>query len=186
MVREGIKYAIKLPFIRFLSLLMTTVFLGVLAESAAAEAFAFSEKMDLRVEIASIHFQIGRGHDALGSAKKDAAFTQRAPDSEVNPGDELDVAADLKFLAFEEYLTAMKQWTTIAKSMGPGRGMINNQTATVNADIAWESCKRALDEAIAFHRQAQEYFDSVNNFERKTAVLGKLARNLQRRLDLKR
>jgi len=82
---------------------------------------------------------------------------------------DLDAAADLKFLASEEYLTAMKQWETIAKSMGPGRGMIYNQTAKVNADIAWESYKRALDEKYPSRRLDLELGEK--NVAERTAAL---------------
>lgn len=186
MVFNVVNYAVKSPFVLLYVLLMTTLFPGTLRENFAAEKFVDGAELDLREEIASLHFQIGRGHDAVGSARKDAAFKERAPDAYVNPGDELDGAGDLKFWAFEEYQTAMKQWEKIAKSIEPGSEIISAQTAVANAAIAWDSCKRALDEAIDIHRRAQEYFESVNNLERKTAVLVKLARNLQRRLDLKR
>lgn len=186
MVRNVVNCAIKLPFVLLLFLLMATLFSGTLRGNFAAEKFPGSEETDLREEIASLHLQIARGHDALGSARKDAAFRERDPDAYVNPGDELDAAGDLKFSAFEEYQTAMKQWEKIAKSIGLEGKIISARTAMGNADIAWDSCKRALDEAIEFHRRAQDYFESTNNLERKTAVLGKLARNLQRRLDLKR
>jgi hypothetical protein len=176
----------KSRFVLSLFLLTTTGVPCALPESFAAQTTAFSDKMDIRVEIAYLHFQIARGQDALGSARGDAAFIEGPPETYVSPGDELDAAADLKFSAFEEYKTAMKQWDAIAKSIGSGKAIINPQTAKANADVAWDSCQRALDEAIAFHRRAQEYFDSINNIERRTAVLGKLARNLQRRLDLKR
>ena len=176
----------KSRFVLSLFLLVTTGIPDTLPESFAAQTKAFSDKMDIRVEIAYLHFQIARGQDALGSARSDAAFIEGPPETYISPGDELDAAADLKFSAFEEYQTAMKQWDAITKSIGSARGIINPQTAKANADVAWDSCQRALDEAIAFHRRAQEYFDSIDNIERKTAVLGKLARNLQRRLDLKR
>jgi len=185
MVRNVVNCIKKSQFVLLLFLLSTRI-PGMLPDSFAAETAAFSDQLDLRVEIAYLHFQIARGNDALGSARGDAAFREGFPDAYASPGDELDAAADLKFAAFEEYQTAMKQWQTIVKSIGSGKGIINPQSAMANADIAWDSCKRALDEAITLHRRAQEYFDSINNIERKTAVLGKLARNLQRRLDLKR
>jgi hypothetical protein len=55
-----------------------------------------------------------------------------------------------------------------------------------SADAAWEDSKRSLRQAIVIHRKALEYFQNMNDIEKKTAVLAKLARNLERLADLKR
>lgn len=142
--------------------------------------------MDLREEIAYLHFQIARGHDTLGNIKKDGALSAISGEVSVNPGDQLDAAGDLKFWAFEEYQTAMKQWEKIAKSIGPAGQIDRAKAARDNAETAWDACKRVLNEAVEIHRRAQEYFEIGNNLERKMAVLSKLVRNLERLVDLKR
>lgn len=161
-----------------------TLFSAVSATDAADKASARDES-ELREELAYLHFQIGRGHDSVANAKNSALLTNQAAPT-VNPGDELDSAGDLKFWAFEAYQRSTKEWDKSAKSFRPSDKNIRAQAALENGDIAWEAGKRALNDAIQFHRRAQEYFENVNNVERRTAVLSKLARNLQRLLDLKR
>ena len=165
---------------------ITTLFPGTLRQSFAAETPELHDELDLREELAYVHFQIALGQDALGNIKKDLAFRANSGDPSMTPGDQLDAAGDLKFWAFEEYQTAMKQWEKIANGIRPGGATDRARGAKNNADIAWEACKNALNDAVEIHRRAQEYFESGDNLERKTAVLSKLARNLERLVDLKR
>lgn len=165
---------------------MITLFPGTLRQSVAVETPELHDELDLREEVADVHFQIAQGQDALGNIKKDQAFRANSGDPSMTPGDQLDAAGDLKFWAFEEYRTAMKQWEKIAQSVRPGGATDRAKVAMNNADIAWDACKRALNDAVEIHRQAQEYFEISNDLERKTAVLSKLARNLERLVDLKR
>jgi len=55
-----------------------------------------------------------------------------------------------------------------------------------NADAAWEAARRTLREGIEIHKMAQEYYETANIVEKKTAVLGKMARNLERLIEMKR
>ena len=186
MVCKLLNYAKKWQFLLVLLPPTITLFSVTFKESFAAEKPGVRDELDLRQEIAYVHFQIARGNDALGNNKKDLALGAQASDTGLSAGDELEAAGDLKFQAFQEYQAAMKQWERIAKSVRPGGKMDRAKAAMDNADIAWDACKRALNEAVEIHRRAGEYFETGNNLERKTAVLGKLARNLERLLDLKR
>jgi hypothetical protein len=186
MVFNLLNYVKKSQVFLILLLPMITLFPSTLRESFANEKPVLRDELDLREEIADVHFQIARGHDALGNVKKDAALGAISGEAPVNPGDQLDAAGDLKFWAFEEYQNATKQWEKIAKSIPAGRQLIRAKAARDNAETAWDACKRALTEAVELHRRAQEYFETGNNLDRKTAVLSKLARNLERLVDLKR
>ena len=186
MVFDVLNSVIKSQVFLILLFPMITLFPGTLRQSFAAETPELHDELDLREEVADVHFQIARGQDALGNIKKDQAFRANSGDPSMTPGDQLDAAGDLKFWAFEEYQTAMKQWEKIAKSVRPAGATDRTKVAKTNADIAWDACKRALNEAVEIHRRAQESFEIGNNLERKTAVLSKLARNLERLVDLKR
>jgi len=186
MVFNLLNYVIKSQVFLILLLPMITLFPSMLRESFATEKAGLVDELDLREEIAYVHFQIARGHDTLGNIKRDGALSAISGESSVNPGDQLDAAGDLKFWAFEEYQTAMKQWEKIAKSIRPAGKIDRAKAARDNAEIAWDVCKRALNESVEIHRRAQEYFEIGNSLERKTAVLSKLVRNLERLVELKR
>jgi hypothetical protein len=80
----------------------------------------------------------------------------------------------------------MKQWDKAAKGLGPTTDLDKLRLMRESADAAWEDSKRSLRQAIVIHRKALEYFQNMNDIEKKTAVLAKLARNLERLADLKR
>jgi tetratricopeptide (TPR) repeat protein len=137
-------------------------------------------------EIAEIRFQAARGHDLQSDIRKEAAFRARGSYDPITPGDELEIAGDEKYLASEDYQTATRHWEKAAKVFSktldePGRA----RSAKENAAVAWEAAKRSLREAIQIHRMAQEYYEATNDLEKKTAVLGKIARNLERLIEIR-
>jgi hypothetical protein len=145
-----------------------------------------SDEAELWDEIADIRFQAAQGHDLQSNIRKDAAFRPRGSSETTTPGDELDLAGDEKYLASEDYQTATKHWEKAAK--GFSKVFVESsdaRNAKENAAAAWEAAQRSLREAIHIHRMAQQYYETTNNLEKKTAVLGKIARNLERLIEMK-
>ncbi len=136
-------------------------------------------------EIADIRIEAAKGHDLQSNIRKEAAFRARGSYDPSTPGDELDIAGDEKYLASEDYQTATKHWEKAAKGFKTLVELSKARNAQENALDAWEAAKRTLREAIQVHRMAQEYYEATNNLEKKTAVLGKMARNLERLMEMK-
>jgi hypothetical protein len=162
------------------------LFPSTLLYSYGAEKLGMgTNEADLWAEIADIRFESAKGHDLQSNMRKDAAFRARAAYDPVTPGDELDIAGDEKYLASEDYQTATKHWDKAAKGFRTLVELDKARNAKENAAIAWEAAKRSLGEAIQVHRMAQEYYEATNNLEKKTVVLGKIARNLERLMEMK-
>ncbi len=172
--------------IKTLALLATIMLTLTFSQNCAAQKAGVPDEVDLRNEIANIHFQVARGHDEQGDIRQESGYRAKAETDSGTAGDELDLAGDEKYWASEGYQTAMKQWERAAKNFRTAGKLDKTKIMLDSADSAWEYTKRSLQEAIELHRKAQAYFQSVNNIERKTAVLAKLARNLERLVDLKR
>jgi len=136
-------------------------------------------------EIADIRIEAAKGHDLQSNIRKEAAFRARGSYDPSTPGDELDIAGDEKYLASEDYQTATKHWEKAAKGFKTLVELSKAKNAQENALDTWEAAKRTLREAIQIHRMAQEYYEATNNLEKKTAVLGKIARNLERLMEMK-
>jgi hypothetical protein len=136
-------------------------------------------------EIADIRIEAAKGHDLQSNIRKEAAFRARGSYDPSTPGDELDIAGDEKYLASEDYQTATKHWEKAAKGFKTLVELSKARNAQENALDTWEAAKRTLREAIQIHRMAQEYYEATNNLEKKTAVLGKIARNLERLMEMK-
>jgi hypothetical protein len=136
-------------------------------------------------EIADIRIEAAKGHDLQSNIRKEAAFRARVSYDPSTPGDELDIAGDEKYLASEDYQTATKHWEKAAKGFKTLVELGKAKNAQENALDTWEAAKRTLREAIQIHRMAQEYYEDTNNLEKKTAVLGKIARNLERLMEMK-
>jgi tetratricopeptide (TPR) repeat protein len=144
-----------------------------------------NEEADLWAEIADIRFEAAKGHDLQSNIRKETALRARGSYDPVTPGDELDMAGDEKYLASEDYQTATKHWEKAARGFRTLVELDKARTAKENAATAWEAARRTLREAIQIHRMAQDYYEATNNLEKKTAVLGKIARNLERLMEIK-
>jgi tetratricopeptide (TPR) repeat protein len=144
-----------------------------------------NDEADLWAEIADIRFEAAKGHDLQSNIRKDTALRVRASYDPVTPGDELDIAGDQKYLASEDYQTATKHWEKAAKGFKTLAELDKARYAKDNAAMAWEAARRTLREAIQIHRMAQDYYEATNNLEKKTVVLGKIARNLERLMEMK-
>jgi hypothetical protein len=162
------------------------VFPSTLSYSFGAEKLGMhgNDEADLWAEIADIRFEAGKGHDLQSNIRKETAYRARGYDP-VTPGDELDMAGDEKYLASEDYRTATKHWEKAATGFKTLVELDKARTAKENAATSWEAAKRTLREAIQIHRMAQEYYEATNNLEKKTVVLGKIARNLERLMEMK-
>ena len=156
------------------------------SSSNAAERVGVGQEAELWEEIANVRFQVAGGHDIQGETRKVGAFQARGLESPTTPGDEFDIAGDEKYYASEDYRTATKHWEKAAKAFKALGESDKARSAMENADSAWEASKRTLREGIEIHKMAQEYYATTNNLEKKTAVLGKIARNLERLMDMKR
>ena len=160
---------------------------ATLLHSYGGEKFGLSgDEAELWDEIADIRFQTAQGHDLQSSIRKDSAFRQRGTYETTSPGDELDLAGEEKYLASEDYQTATKHWEKAAK--GFSKAFVESgkaRNAKENAAAAWDAAKKSLRDAIQIHRMAQEYYETTRNLEKKTAVLGKIARNLERLIEMK-
>ena len=168
------------------ALATATLLALMLSHSYAAENSGGRDEAELWDEIAYVRFQVARGHDLQGDTRKEGAFKPRGPYDPATPGDELDRAGDEKYWASEDYQTATKHWEKSAKGFRTAGELDKARNAMENADAAWEAAKRTLREGIEIHKMAQEYYETANNLEKKTAVLGKVARNLERLIDMKR
>jgi hypothetical protein len=144
-----------------------------------------NEEADLWAEIADIRFEAAKGHDLQSNIRRETAFSARVNYDLVTPGDNLDMAGDEKYLASEDYQTATKHWEKAAKGFRTLVELDKARSAKENAATSWEAAKRTLREAIQIHRMAQEYYEATNNLEKKTVVLGKIARNLERLMEMK-
>jgi tetratricopeptide (TPR) repeat protein len=163
------------------------LFPSTLCYSYGAEKLGMhgNDEADLWAEIADIRLEAAKGHDLQSSIRKDTAFRARASYDPVTPGDELDIAGDEKYLASEDYQSATKHWEKAAKGFKTLAELDKARNAKENAAMAWEAARRTLREAIQIHRMAQEYYEATNNLEKKTVVLGKIARNLERLMEMK-
>jgi tetratricopeptide (TPR) repeat protein len=162
-----------------------SLFATLLPSYAAEKSGIRDDEADLWAEIAYVRFQAAKGYDLQSDIRKEAAFRPRAASDPITPGDELDFAGDEKYLASEDYQTATKHWEKAANAFRTAGELDKARNAKDNAAAAWEAARRTLREGIQIHRMAQEYYEAANNLERKTAVLGKIARDLERLLEMK-
>ena len=161
-------------------------FLLMLSQRLAAETLQAGDEAKRWDEIANLRFQAARGHDFQGDVRKQGAFRPREPYDTLTTGDELDIAGDEKYLASEGYQAATKQWEKAAKSFRTAGDLINAKRTMDYADSSWEAARKSLREGIDIYKMAHRYYETANVLEKKPVVLGKVARNLERLIDMKR
>ena len=88
--------------------------------------------------------------------------------------------------ATEDYQAATKQWEKAAKIFRTAGDLINAKRTMDYADGAWEAARKSLREGVEIYKMAHRYYETANGFEKKPVVLGKVARNLERLIDMKR
>lgn len=158
----------------------------MLSHSYGAQNSGGRDELELWDEIAYIRFQAARGHDLQADIRKEGVFKPQASYDTVTPGDELDLAGDEKYWASEDYQTATKHWEKAANVFRRTGELDKARNAMENADAAWDAAKRTLREGIDIHKMAREYYKTANNLEKQTAALGKVARNFERLMEMKR
>ena len=158
----------------------------MLSHSLAAETLPAGDEAKRWDEIASVRFQAARGHDYQSDVRKEGALRPRGSYDTLTSGDELDIAADEKYLASQDYQAATKDWEKAAKSFRAAGDVINAKRTMDYADGAWEAARKSLREGIDIYKMAHGYYETANIIEKKPLVLGKLARNLERLMDMKR
>ena len=153
--------------------------------SYGAEPFpAKADDAGVWAEIAYVRFQAAQGYDLQSDNRKQAAFGVRGPRDPAIPGDELDLAGDEKYLACEEYQRAAKHWEKAAQLYQSSVGSDKASGAKENAAAAWQAAKRTLLESTELYRMAEEYYEAANDLPKRTTVLGKIARNLERLMEI--
>lgn len=151
--------------------------------SYGAEPFtATPEIATIWAEIAYVRFQAAQGYEVQSEVRKQTAFRPKQPNEPATPASEFEIGGDEKTLACDEYQKAAKQWAKAAQ----GFGIESNRakTAKENAELAWQAAKRTVVDAIELYRRAEDYYDAHNNLLKKTAVLGKIATNLERLIEI--
>ncbi|HYY26087.1 MAG TPA: hypothetical protein VE689_11375 [Candidatus Udaeobacter sp.] len=156
-----------------------TLLMFTFSYSYSAEKVGSQDEAQLWDEIASVRFQAARGQDFLGNSTKEVALS-----GSVMPGDELDSAGDKKYLAFEDYQMATTHWEKAAKGFRTAGDMSKARNAMENADAAWEAARASLRDGTEIYRIALQYYGTTN-LEKKSALLRKIARNLERLIEIK-
>lgn len=161
-------------------------FILMLSQRLAAETLQAGDEAKRWDEIASLRYQAAREHDLQGDVRKEGAFRPREPYDILTSGDELDIAGDEKYLASEDYQAATKQWEKAAKIFRTAGDLINAKRTMDYADGAWEAARKSLREGVEIYKMAHRYYETANGLEKKPIMLGKVARNLERLIDMKR
>jgi hypothetical protein len=156
-----------------------TLLMFTFSYSYSAEKVGSQDEAQLWDEIASVRFQAARGQDFLGNSTKEVALS-----GSVMSGDELDSAGDKKYLAFEDYQLATTHWEKAAKGFRTAGEMSKARNAMENADAAWEAARASLRDGTEIYRIALQYYGTAN-LEKKSALLRKIARNLERLIEIK-
>ena len=156
-----------------------TLLMFTFSYSYSAEKVGSQDEAQLWDEIANVHFQAARAQDFLGNSTKEVALS-----GSVMSGDELDSAGDKKYLAFEDYQMATTHWEKAAKGFRTAGDMSKARNAMENADAAWEAARASLRDGTEIYRIALQYY-GITNLEKKSALLRKIARNLERLIEIK-
>ena len=136
-------------------------------------------------EIASIRLQVATDLEFQAQNKKIEAIKLESTNSYEAAGDVLDGAGDDKFSASENYQKASKYWQKVAEAYKTAGEETKANEARDSADTTWEAAKRTLSEGAKLHKTAEELYEYDNNLEKKIGALKKVARNLERLLEMK-
>lgn len=136
-------------------------------------------------EIALLRFQVAAALELQARNKKIEAIKLESTNSYEAAGDVLDGAGDDKFSASENYQKASKYWQKVAEAYKTAGEETKANEARDSADTTWEAAKRTLSEGAKLHKTAGELYEYDNNLEKKIGALKKVARNLERLLEMK-
>ena len=136
-------------------------------------------------EIALIRLHIAADLDLRAENRRTAAIRLSGTGYYEAGGDALDGAGDDKFSASENYQKSNKYWQKVAEAYKSAGEETRADKARASADTAWESAKRTLREGTKLYRSAVELYENDNSHDKKIETLKKVARNLERLLEMK-
>lgn len=135
-------------------------------------------------EVAKVRLQAARGHELQAEGRKETAIRAKSENDSL-AADALDSAGDEKYLASDDYQKASKHWEKAAKVYRESGESDKAKGALGHAGSAWEAAKRTLREGADLYRLAEEQYETVNNLDKRIKALKKLARNIERLMEMK-
>ena len=172
------------PLLEGLSRLFVAALLFfVLPHGYAAEGLSPGRQAEQWEEAAKLRLQAARGHEMQAARRREEMFT--FTDILPTPGDALDSAGDEKYSASEDYQRASKNWENAAKAFKTAGEPDKAKDALQNAAMAWEAARRTLGEGTELYKMAEERFEIINDLDKKTKVVKKSARNIERLMEMK-
>ena len=130
--------------------------------------------------IAKIRLQLADDHERM-SENRATGDGQNSLDT----GDLLNLAGDDKFLAAENYQSASRHWDKAATAYTSAGASESAKTARDKAKTAIALAKRALHDGVQSYIKAKEQYERTNVLDKKMAALDKIARNLERLMEMK-
>jgi hypothetical protein len=167
-----------------------TLVLAILLLPLAAYCYGaaqFPVKADearIWAEIAYVRFQAAQGYDLQSDIRRQAALKLGEPNNVTTPGNELELAGDEKSLACEEYQKAAQHWEQATQGFRSAVQLEKAKTTKESAAASWLAARQTVLEAIELYRTAEEFYETANDLPKKSAVLGKIATNLERLIDI--
>jgi tetratricopeptide (TPR) repeat protein len=160
------------------AVLVAVVFSCVSRNSLADQAVSTLRRAERWAEIARIRLQTAREHERQGAFRVNDV-------NKFEIGDLLDFSGDERFLASQNYQMAIQHWEKAATAYRFAGDSDNAKIARENVDRASEAAKRTLREGIDLYMQAKEQYEATNNLDKKITALEKVARNLERLMEMK-
>jgi len=156
---------------------LSCFFIGYGLAAQGSISMQTAERWD---DIATLRLEMARDHETQAGN-----VFQGKPANSLDTGDLLDRAGDEKFLAAENYLMASQQWDKAARAYLAAGASTEARKARDNIEFTQASAKRSLSDGIVFHMKAKEQFELSKNLGKKTIALDKVARNLERLMEMK-
>jgi len=161
------------------AVLVAVVFFCVSRNSLADQAVSTVQSAERWAEIAKIRLQTARDYE------RQAENAFRVNVNSFETGDLLGYSGDERFLASSNYQMASRHWEKAATAYRFAGDSANAKIARDNVDRASEAAKRTLREGIDLYMQAIGQYEATNNLDKKITALEKVARNLERLMEMK-
>ena len=153
--------------------------IAALHSLAAEQSPVRLNEAEVWTEIAYVRFQAAQGYDSQSDIRKLAAFKPKGPQEPATPGSELELAGDEKSLACDEYQKAAQHWGKATQGFKSAIQLDKAKITKDSAGVSWLAARRTIFEAIELYRMAEEIYETANDLPKKSAVLGKIAANLE-------
>jgi tetratricopeptide (TPR) repeat protein len=170
---------------RLAQLIIAALVLLISSASGAGEGLNSQQEAEKWEEIAIIRLEAARGHELQAESKREEAFRTSSLDGSGAAGDALDNAGDEKYLASDDYQKASRHWQKAAKAHRATGDPDKAKSAEKNANKTWEAAKRTLHEGADLYKMAEEQFENIRNLEKRIKALNKLARNIERLMEMR-